>query len=250
MQPPILERWAMTDDDLGADLLWGTRDKPARPTRPALTVDRIAAAAIGLADAEGMGAVSMQQVAARLDVTKMALYRHVANKAELVAVMVESAVGEPPDLSGVPGGWRARLVRWADLMREAWRRHPWLPAVTAGDRRSGPREVGWTESAVAALEGTGLSGGERMDAVFLLSGHIRNTQSSATAGTQPWTSDRHLRAVLREHGDRFPALHEAARSSGGSAHDNGWRFGLDRILDGLAVLIDSRATGPGTSPAG
>ncbi|MEU4449145.1 TetR/AcrR family transcriptional regulator [Actinosynnema sp. NPDC050801] len=225
------------------DLLWGSRDKPARPARLALTVDRIAAAAIEVADAEGMAAVSMQQVAARLDVTKMALYRHVASKAELVAVMIESAVGEPPDLRSTPGGWRPRLVRWCDLMRETWQRHPWLPAATTGERMTGPREVGWTESAVAALADTGLDGGERMDAVFLLSGHIRNTQSAVTAGTQPWTAEKQLRTVLHDHHHRFPALHEAAQSTNGGPRDNGWQFGLDRILDGLTVLIEERRSG-------
>ncbi|GAA1300234.1 TetR/AcrR family transcriptional regulator [Saccharothrix xinjiangensis] len=231
----------MASESPGTDLLWGGRDKPARRPRLALTVDRIAAAAIEVADAEGLGAVSMQHVAAKLDVTKMALYRHVASKAELVAVMTESAIGEPPDLRDVPGGWRSRLVRWSELMRETWQRHPWIPAATTGERATGPHEVGWTESAVAALEGTGLDGGERMDAVFLLSGHIRNTMSSATAGTQPWTADKHLRSVLHEHRQRFPALHAAAGATNGSPRDNGWEFGLDRILDGLEVLIDSRA---------
>ncbi|WP_158845795.1 TetR/AcrR family transcriptional regulator [Saccharothrix deserti] len=230
----------MANEDQRADLLWGSRNKPARPPRLALTVDRIAGAAIEVADAEGMASVSMQQVAARLDVTKMALYRHVASKAELVAVMIESAVGEPPNLRTVPGGWRPRLVTWADLMRETWQRHPWLPAATTGERMTGPREVGWTESAVAALTDTGLDGGERMDAVFLLSGHIRNTQSAETAGTQPWTAEKHLREILQEHRERFPALHEAAQSTNGAPRDNGWEFGLNRILDGLEVLIKGR----------
>ncbi len=227
-------------DNGSVELLWGSQDKPVRPQRLALTVDRIAAAAIEVADAEGMAAVSMQHVAGRLDVTKMALYRHVTGKAELVAVMIESAVGEPPDLRTVPGGWRPRLVRWADLMRETWDRHPWLPAATTGERATGPREVGWTESAVAALEDTGLDGGERMDAVFLLSGHIRNTRSAATAGTQPWTAEKELRDILRRHGERFPALLAAESSAGDAVRDNGWSFGLTRILDGLAVLIDAR----------
>ncbi|MFI9814936.1 TetR/AcrR family transcriptional regulator [Saccharothrix variisporea] len=228
------------------DLLWEPRDRGGRPQRLALTVDRIAAAAIEVADSEGMAAVSMQNVAARLDVTKMALYRHVASKADLVAVMIESAVGDPPDLSPIPG-WRARLTRWAELMRETWRRHPWLPAATTGERPTGPREVGWTESAVAALADTGLTGAERMDAVFLLSGHIRNTQSSATAGTQPWTTDKHLREVLHRHRDRFPALFAAATEAATTTDntpDNGWTFGLTRILDGLSTLIDTRRRPP------
>jgi len=221
----------------GTELLWELGDQ-GRQARPALTVPRIAAAGIALADAAGMASVSMQQVAGLLDVTKMALYRHVANKAELVAVMIEIAVGTPPDLSTVPGGWRPKLTEWARLMRETWQRHPWLPAVTVGERPMGPREIGWTEAAVAALDGTGLTGAERMDAVFLVSGHIRNTRSAATAGTQPWNRDKSLRAKIAAHGERFPALVAATADAADVDPDSGWRFGLDRIFDGLALLIN------------
>ena len=217
-------------------LLWRLDDG----VRPALTVPRIAAAGIALADESGMAAVSMQQVAGRLDVTKMALYRHVKNKAELIAVMIEIAVGAPPDLSDVPGGWRPKLTEWAGLMRETWQWHPWLPAATVGDRAMGPREIGWTEAAVAALEGTGLTGTQRMDAVFLLSGHIRNTQSASTAGTQPWNQDKRLRGQIAKHGDMFPALVAATVDNADATPDGSWEFGLARIFDGLDLLITGR----------
>jgi AcrR family transcriptional regulator len=225
---------------LGTDLLWELGDQGRVGTRPALTVPRIAAAGIALADAAGMASVSMQQVAGMLDVTKMALYRHVTNKAELVAVMIEIAVGPPPDLSTVPGGWRPKLTEWARLMRETWQQHPWLPAVTVGERSMGPREIGWTESAVAALDGTGLTGAERMDAVFLVSGHIRNTRSASTAGTQPWNRDRSLRSQIAAHADLFPALVAATDDAADATPDSSWRFGLDRIFDGLELLITRR----------
>ncbi len=116
----------------------------------------------------------------------------------------------------------------------------------------GPKEVGWTECAVGALAGTGLDGAERMDAVFLLSGHIRNTQSASMAGTQPWTTERALSPAVTEllhaHRDRFPAL-IAAAGGGGASGDNGWRFGLDRILDGLELLITQRASAPSATLA-
>ncbi|HTI21467.1 MAG TPA: TetR/AcrR family transcriptional regulator C-terminal domain-containing protein [Kutzneria sp.] len=224
----------------GTDLLWELGDQGRPVTRTPLTVPRIAAAGIALADAAGTAAVSMQQVAGMLDVTKMALYRHVANKAELVAVMIEIAVGEPPDLSAVPGGWRPKLAEWARLMRETWQQHPWLPAATVGERAMGPREIGWTEAAVAALDGTGLTGAERMDAVFLVSGHIRNTRSTSTAGTQPWHRDKSLRAQIAAHGDRFPALVAATDDVADANPDSGWQFGLDRVFDGLELLITGR----------
>ena len=232
-------RFAGTDLP-GADLLWELADQGRPVMRTPLTVPRIAAAGIALADAAGMASVSMQQVAGMLDVTKMALYRHVTNKAVLVAVMIEIAVGTPPDLSTVPGGWRPKLTEWAGLMRETWQRHPWLPAATVGERAMGPREIGWTEAAVAALDGTGLTGAECMDAVFLLSGHIRNTRSAATAGTQPWNRDKRLRAQIAAHGDLFPALVAATADAGDVNLDSSWQFGLDRIFDGLELLITGR----------
>lgn len=222
-------------------LLWRLHDKPTR-ARPVLTLAGIADAAVEIADAEGMAAISMQRVAARLGVTKMALYRYVTSKAELIAVMTETAVGEPPDFSGTPGGWRAKLERWAELLRGTWQAHPWLPGATIGDRVMGPREIGWTEAAVAALADTGLAGPERMDAVFLLSGHVRNNQSSA--GTQPWTSQRRLSPLLdelsRDERNQFPALLAAAEAGKGAADDNGWSFGLQCILDGVELVITRR----------
>lgn len=230
----------------GAEFLWGLRERPVKQPRLALTVDRIATAAIEMADAEGIEGVSMQRVAASLDVTKMALYRHVTNKAELVAVMIEMAVGDPPDLSAVEGGWRPRIEHWAELMRGTWRRHPWLPTATVGDRAIGPREIGWTESALSAFDGTPLLGAEKIDAVFVLSGHIRNSQVAALSGTQPWTSDRRTRGdigeLMRRNHNQFPHILAALDDARNAPADNSWAFGLEQILRGLASLIDERAT--------
>jgi AcrR family transcriptional regulator len=231
-----------------AALLWGLREPPRRGPRPGLTVEQIALAAMRIADADGLDALSMQRIAAALGVTKMALYRYVAGKSDLEAVMIEAAVGDPPDLAGVPGGWRARLEEFVRLLGLAWRRHPWLPWVTVGDRVMGPRELGWVESAVSALDGTPLDGTERLDAVFVLFGHIRTTQSLSTAGTQPWTDDKRvMRQLLAAHRERYPALTQvlSAEGSVGGSADNGREFGLRRLFDGLQQLIDQRGgTGP------
>ncbi|MGH9242962.1 MAG: TetR/AcrR family transcriptional regulator [Acidimicrobiales bacterium] len=229
------------------ELLWGLRPTPNRGPKPTLSLDRIAQVAVDIADADGLGAVSMQHVAHKFDVTKMALYRYVASKAQLLAVMIEQAVGDPPNLSRVRRGWRPKLEAWARRMWATWDRHPWLPEVTTGDRVMGPKELGWTECAVGALAGTGLHGREQMDAVFVLSGHIRNTRSIAAAGTQPWTSERQL-ALLRQHGDRFSAVMAAVAPVVGAArHDAGSarEFGLRRILDGLELLIATRSSDSG-----
>jgi AcrR family transcriptional regulator len=232
------------------ELLWARRPAPSRGPKPTLSVEGIARAAVELADAEGLGAVSMQRVAERLGVTKMALYRYVAGKGALLAVMTEQAVGDPPDLDRVRGGWRGKLEAWARAMWATWDRHPWLPGATTGDRVLGPRELGWTERAVAALAGTGLAGREQLDVVLVLSGHIRNTRSMAAAGTQPWTSRRQVE-LLRQHGDRFPALMAAVLAAGDPSRrgsDHAREFGLARILDGLELLVAERSPPAGRRP--
>jgi AcrR family transcriptional regulator len=207
--------------------------------KPALSIERIADKAVEIADREGFQAVSMQRVASEFDYTKMALYRYIAGKGELVAAMIDRAVEEPPVLDGAATGWRPGIEEWARLLAEVWQRHPWLPAVTVGDRLMGPNEVAWIECAIAIFASSGLAPEEQMDAVLMLSGHIRNTQSAATAGTQPWTASRQ-RALLRDHGERYPALTRLLADADRAPSDQGRGFGLQCILDGLEARIETR----------
>ncbi|GAA2782125.1 TetR/AcrR family transcriptional regulator C-terminal domain-containing protein [Kitasatospora sp. CM 4170] len=236
-----------------AQLLWGPPPKPARGPKPALSLDRIARAGIEIADAEGLGAVSMQRVAGLLDYTKMSLYRYLPGKAELVALMVEAAVGEPtePVAPTEPSGWRGQLLDWSHHLAAAFAAHPWLLDATVGPRLMGPRELAWLERVVAALDGTGLTGPERMDAAVLLAGHVRSIAEQARAAGPGGEPESELLAalggLLQEHADRFPALAAATREvavDGGQ--DEAFGFGLERILDGLEALI-TRRSGPAGS---
>jgi AcrR family transcriptional regulator len=199
---------------------------------------------VKIADTEGLEAVSMQRVAAELGLTKMALYRYVNGKAELIAVMIEAAVGAPPDLSGVTG-WRTKLEEYARQLSAAWRHHPWLPSVTAGDRVMGPRETGWPESALSALADTPLTERERLDAVMLVSNHVRATHATATPGTQTWTAGDAapiMRDLLRRNADRFPLL---ATTQATPSPTTTREFGLHTILDGLEQAITQRTRNSG-----
>ncbi|MFI1254351.1 TetR/AcrR family transcriptional regulator C-terminal domain-containing protein [Streptomyces netropsis] len=223
-------------------LLWGPPAKPSRGPKPALSLARIAAAGVEIADAEGLDAVSMQKVAGLLDFTKMSLYRYVPGKAELVALMVEAAVGGPPPV--VEGlGWREQLTAWAKELARSFTEHPWLLDATVGPRVMGPKELGWLERVVAALDGHGLTGPERMDAAVLLAGHVRGIAEQARAARPDGSPETELLAVLgplvHQHADRFPALAAAIASQDG--RDQALDFGLERILDGLEALITRRA---------
>ncbi|MEU6554371.1 TetR/AcrR family transcriptional regulator C-terminal domain-containing protein [Streptomyces sp. NPDC046915] len=221
-------------------LLWGPHPQPRRGPRPALSLDGIARAGIGIADSEGLAALSMQRVAELLGKTKMSLYRYVPGKAELVALMVETAITAPPEPSA--GDWRSRLTDWSQALFQVFARHPWLLDATVGPRLMGPKETAWTERALTALDGKDLTGSERLDAVVLLSSHVRGiAQHSRASGAKGAEAQliAALDSVLREHGDDYPSL-RTAMTSAAEGRDQALTFGVERILDGLEALIARR----------
>jgi AcrR family transcriptional regulator len=228
------------------DLLWGTRQRPRRGPRPSLSLERIVTEAIALADAEGLANLSMQHLAQRLGCAKMALYRHVPGKAELVALMVDAAIGDPPPARTAPGEqpWRAVLRVWATTISGRYRAHPWAIEATAGARPIGPNELAWLETALAGLAGTGLTGAERLDTVVLLNGHVRSLVQVTPAGQEDLAGQiaRQVGAVLPAHPDRYPQVLAAfSDPSSSTGHDDALHFGIDRILDGIAALIAARS---------
>jgi AcrR family transcriptional regulator len=219
-----------------ADFLWQERAQPTRGPKPALTLDKIADAAIAIADAEGLAAVTMQRVAADLGYTKMSLYRYLAGKSELVAAMVERGMGEPSAIG--KDNWRAALTAWAGALLAAFGEHAWAQEATTGARPIGPHELAWTEQALAVLP-EGLTGAQRLDAVATIAGHVRMIAGQAGQAESELAAS--MIHAMTEHADRFPALAAAMADVG--AHgggDQAFSFGLGRILDGLEVLIRRR----------
>ena len=220
-----------------ADFLWQERAQPTRGPKPALTLDKIADAAIAIADAEGLAAVSMQRVAADLGYTKMSLYRYLPGKAELVAAMVERGMGGPPAIPAA-GGWRAGLTAWAEALLAVFGRHTWAQEASTGPRPIGPNELGWTERALGVLP-PALTGAERMDVVATVAGHVRSI--AGQAGQSEGEMVASMARAMTEHAERYPAVAAAMADiavRGGT--DQAFSFGLGRILDGLEVLIRSR----------
>jgi AcrR family transcriptional regulator len=231
------------------DLLWGSGGRPRRGPKPSLSLERIVTEAIALADADGLASLSMAHLAERLGCAKMALYRYVPGKAELVALMVDAGLGDPPpapvqaaeSARGEPA-WRAVLRQWATTIHQRYRAHPWAIEATVGARPTGPNELAWMENALAALAGTGLTGSERLDAVVLLNGHVRGLVQVTSAGQQlEGEIARQVGLALSAHAERYPQVLAAfSAGAGPGGRDNALDFGIDRILDGLAVLIAER----------
>ncbi|RDI52923.1 TetR/AcrR family transcriptional regulator [Nocardia mexicana] len=231
------------------ELLWGTQQRPKRGPKPTLTLDRIVTEAIALADAEGLANLSMQRLSEQLGCAKMALYRYVPGKAELTALMLDIGLGRPPKIEAAEADstqepWRAQLRAWAETIFERYRAHPWSLELLPGVRPLGPNEMEWMEAALAPLAGTGLTGAERLDTVVLLNGHARSlVHQTARLGYENTEAElaRAVGEVVAAHADRYPEVVAAFAESDPTGPDNALDYGIDRILDGVAALIATRA---------
>ncbi|MDX8031495.1 TetR/AcrR family transcriptional regulator [Lentzea sp. BCCO 10_0856] len=142
-----------------------------RGRKPSIDAADITRAAIAVADAEGLAAVSMARVAQELGNATMALYRHVKSKDELLALMWDSAMEEPPPLPD--GEWRDKLGFWAKAVLTAIRRRPWFLQIPISGPPVGPKNLAWLDSALSALEGTPLGPGEKIGVVMGLSTFVQ-----------------------------------------------------------------------------
>ncbi len=231
------------------ELLWGTQQRPKRGPKPSLSLERIVAEAIALADSEGLENLSMQHLAQRLGCAKMALYRYVPGKAELIALMLDGCMGDAPDLvaaakDSTEEPWRAQLRAWTVTTFEWQCAHPWTVSIVVSSRAFGPNEIGWFEAALTPLADTGLTGPERLDTLLLLSGHARVlAQASISARTGDLESEmaeQLLGTLATRAGDYPHTLAAFSEPPSPETRDNGLHFGVDRILDGLAALIATR----------
>ncbi len=232
---------------------WGIQSAPARGPRPAMTAAGIVAAAMDLADADGLAAVSMAKVAGRLGFTTMSLYRHVSSKDDLLALMFDAALGDMPPRAR-RRGWRTGLTRWAHGIFAAYRHHPWALDIPITGPPALPNQLAWLDWGLAELDSTALEIGERLSVMLLLSGYVRNvaalTRDLASgherAGSTPASVQADYEALLGSlvTESRFPTLHAAVRGglfTDGDPDDLEFEFGLATILDGIDALIRRRA---------
>ncbi|WP_307868665.1 TetR/AcrR family transcriptional regulator [Micromonospora sp. C95] len=234
-------------------LLWRqTGDVPRRGPRPGRSLDEIVTAAIELADAEGLDAVTMRALAQAVGVAPMTLYTYVPGKAELLDLMLDAIyTGMPrPDRSGDP--WRARVAAVAADNRDLFTAHPWAAEVATGRPPLGPGQMTKYEYELRAFDGTGLDDVTRDAALTFVLDFVRAAaraaaearsaqQASTWTDEQWWTANAPLLAqVLDER--RFPTavrVGAAAGAAQNAAYHPGqaYEFGLARVLDGLTTLI-------------
>lgn len=156
---------------------WGLSGQPRRGPKPKLSLEDIVAAGIEIADEEGLVAVSMARVAASLGYTTMSLYRHVGSKDELLAHMEDAAAGTPDTTLTEGADWRTGLETWALHALSQQMLHPWQVEIPIGGPPLMPRSIAWMDWALTFLNPLPLSPLERLSALMLVSGYVRNEVS-------------------------------------------------------------------------
>jgi AcrR family transcriptional regulator len=171
--------------------IWLRPERTGRGPVPEHDRARIAAAGVALADADGLGAVSMRRIASLLGTGPASLYRYVDSRDELLELMADAVAGELDLSRPASGDWRADLVALAHQLRDAYRRHPWLLDLVPGRVGIGPRAVDHLEYALAALAGLDVAGPVKLEAVAMLNGIVAlavRTELTVGDSTASWSA--------------------------------------------------------------
>jgi AcrR family transcriptional regulator len=211
-----------------------------RPTT-ALSRERVLDAALALADASGLEAVSMRRLGQALGVEAMSLYNHVANKDAILDGIVERVLAEV-ELPGASAAWEEELRRCALSLHEALRRHPWacglVMAPAAGPAALAAR-LRYIEALLHTLREAGFTPEQAYHAYHVIDAHTVGFTMWELGHTQPWddaTVDVALRLV--ESG-AFPYLLEHAKQHEIDHELGGFEFGLNLVFEGLRRMRSS-----------
>ncbi len=249
----------------GLDLLWGRRERGKRGPRPGLSADAIVEAAVRVADAEGLEAISMARVATELGFTTMSLYRYVASKDELLQLMFNASAFGAESLVIEGDTWRSRLLSWATIQRDMLDIHPWITQLPMPAPPLAPNSMHFIERALQALDGIGLADADKLRVIGLISSYTLSearmandaargaeaAQAAAAAAEAagetyepPLTFDELLRELVDKQ--TFPHLYDVAWSTSPTpppTEREEFLLGINLILDGVQALIDRAAGG-------
>ena len=228
-----------------------TRKRRIRDVSDAeISADRVIAVAIDIADAEGLSAVSMRRTAIELAVPTMALYRHIRGKNSLLQLMVDTILGQVQLPENPPPGWRSQLELVARLQWAGYRLHPWLARLVSMTRPAVlPNGMLHTEWALSAVDGLGITPNTVLHMAVNLFAYVRGSatnlelevESEQETGLtdEQWLESRGADFARVVASGRYPQLARVIAAPGVDLDvDTLFDFGLERLLDGYAALID------------
>jgi AcrR family transcriptional regulator len=234
--------------------------EPARKADAERSREAVVRIAIRIADAEGLGALSMRRIAADLGVATMSLYRWVPSKEALLLEVLNTLLGEGRWPDPPPPGWRAQLEYLARRQWTAYQAHPWLASVISmGRPQYAPDAMMHTEWALRSVAGLGLDSETMLFIALTVIGHTRGVALSLEAEAQAqrdtgttiddWMKAQDAKFATAFGSGRYPML---AALDGSPDIDftleNMFEFGLTIILDGVGHLIDTAAAKAATRP--
>jgi AcrR family transcriptional regulator len=236
------------------ELMWRGVPEPARGPRQSLSLASIVQAAITVADAEGLAALSMRRIAAELESGAMSLYRYVPGKTNLIDLMLDEVYGEDLEaLAAAEGDWRARLTRTAQLQWATYLRHPWMLQIPQGRPLLGPNTMQATEVSLRHLDGIGLDEHEMVGVLVTMNAFVaglaRTILEATQASERTGLSDEDWWAVHSEifvstlPPGRMPMLDRIGEAGVWGGEFDAFGFGLERLLDGIAVFVEAHQDG-------
>jgi AcrR family transcriptional regulator len=247
-----LREQGLVETAKGSGTVVRTTDAVRQPrNEPELTRERIVRAAIEVADSEGIGALSMRRIAARLGVATMSLYRHVPSKDELELSMVDMVAGDFPFPAQRPAGWRPPLEYAARLLWRVFRRHPWAAELLSMTRpQLLPNLLDYAEWTVGALSGLRLDMNTTMNIYLTLFGYVRGTALNLEAETRAeqdtgmtadeWIGAQEPALLGLFTSGRYPVFQRLVQQDYDFDLDTLFEFGLVRLLDGVEVMLRRR----------
>ncbi len=232
------------------EIIWSRPERAGRGPAPSLTREKIAAAAVKLADAEGIEALSMRSLATELGVGATSLYRYVDSKDELILLMVDAVMGAEMEFE-TGGDWRAGLGAFSRSMRAMTLRHPWTATYGPGARTLGPNAAGVYERVLGAIDGLGLEIDEMLVMLETLAAFVLGRAMEEIAEDEAirrsgldqreWMDHQapYIRGLIES--GRFPLLTRVVLDAS-APHDpdrmqKDFNLGLERVLDGLAAML-------------
>ncbi|TDC99812.1 TetR family transcriptional regulator [Nonomuraea deserti] len=223
--------------------------RPAPPRRPALSREAIVAAAVAIADAEGLAAVSIRRVAAELGARAMTLYSYIERKEDLLALMHDAIAAEVLVDEPLPDDWREALLLLARREREMVLRHPWRVELISQRIEVGPNGLRHVEQKLSVFDGFGI---DRLTAWRILAayadymtGFVIREATDRRAPREQGINDAERAAVaepyIREliEGGEFPRLAPMIQEGVRGADDN-FERGLSWVLDGIEADLHGR----------
>ncbi|MES5822495.1 TetR/AcrR family transcriptional regulator C-terminal domain-containing protein [Streptomyces sp. RG80] len=185
------------------EVIWARPERTGRGPKPAYSRADIAAAAVRIADADGLDAVSMRRVAAEIGCGTMSLYNYVPRKEDLYELMVDLISGEYELSAEGRGDWRADMTDFARQALGIMRRHPWVVRVMSTVYAVSPNALRVLDRVLAGLEGLDVPAGTKLELFGMVNGSVMTFVANEQAIAErtrsvPWSAERE-QAVRAEY---------------------------------------------------